>query len=78
MIFWIKIFLLLAICLQLNSCALKQTIEVNGEMYTAHVRTGTMMRIKTPDGYEIEVDRRGRASVLEDVVKLYGLRTINE
>ncbi len=73
---------LVAACLilTLSGCSTltpKQTVVLpDGREYRAEVMDDTLVQITNPDGTQILIDRKGRASPLENVVTLYTTATM--
>lgn len=60
-------------------CASTQQINMpTGEVYSSQISDGTMIKLTTPSGHIIEIDRRGRPSAFEDILKLYGLKLVDD
>ena len=64
----------------LTGCMLNtQTVVMpDGSSYSAELDSGAVATIKRPDGTEVSFDRRGKRSVLEDLIALYGIKTIGD
>lgn len=71
--YFILSFLILA------SCAAPQKIIMpDGQEYTAKINTGTVASVKLSEHHEIVFDRKGRASIFEDLIKLFALNQISK
>lgn len=64
-------YLFIALLLSLSGCtAATQTVKISGVEYSAQVSSGTLVQVTLPDRTVILVNRQGRPSIVEDVVKL--------
>ena len=63
----------------LTACSAPQKIIMpDGQEYVARINTGTVAKIKLSEHHEIVFDRKGRASIFEDVIKLLTVNQINK
>lgn len=63
----------------LSACAAPQKIIMpDGQEYTAKINTGTVAKVKLSEHHEIVFDRKGRASIFEDLIKLFALNQISK
>jgi len=63
--------------LLLSSCSLytpeQRVVMDDGRVYSSEVISGTLIEIQEPDGTKVLIDRRGRPSIMEDVLKVYAI-----
>ena len=65
--------------LLLTECAAPQTVTLpDGREYVAKINTGTVARVQLSEHHEIVFDRKGRASIFEDLLKMLALNQINK
>lgn len=63
----------------LTACAAPQTVTLpDGREYVAKINTGTVAEVQLSEHHKIIFDRKGRASFLEDILKVITLNQINK
>lgn len=63
----------------LSACAAPQTVTLpDGREYVAKINTGTVASVQLSEHRKIVFDRKGRASIFEDLIKLFALNQISK